>query len=141
LNPLEFEQAYYAQTVWQLSRSSNLDEMLAVACVIRNHVMPRLGQIAPYKSFYEACIDFRKIYPSRALPSLSDPSFVSMDGLLFHLGRIYSCEDLDVTATHDHPNGARYFANEPDDWFRTEIIGRADLHPLLGTWGSMQFYG
>lgn len=140
MNPLEFEQAFYAQTVWQLSRSSNMDEMLAVACVIRNHVIPRLGVISAYKSYYDACQDFLKTFPRRELPSLSDPAFVSTDGLLFHLGRIYSCEDPDVTATHDHPNGAKYFANEPDDWFRAEIIGKPDIHPLLGTWGSMQFY-
>lgn len=141
MTPLDYEMAFYAQTVWQLSRSSNLDEMLAVACVIRNHVMPRIGKISVYKSYYEACQDFLKICPKRGLPSLSDPAFVSMDGLLFHLGRIYRCEDPDVTATHDHPDGAKYFANEPDDWFRAEIIGKPDIHPLLGTWGSMQFYG
>lgn len=141
IGPLEFEQAFFAQTVWVISRSSNLDEMLAVASVVRNHVQPRLGQITAYKSYYEACLDFLKIYPSRALPSLSDPSFVSKDGLLFHIGRIYTCEDPDVTATHDHPNGAKYFANEPDEWFRTEIIGKPELHPLLGQWGTLQFFG
>ena len=140
MSPLDYELAFYAMTTWQLARSSNLDELTAVASTIRNHVIPRLGQVTAYKSFYEACIDFLKIYPSRALPSLSDPAFVSKDGLLFHIGRIYTCKDPDVTATHDHPNGAKYFANEPDEWFRTEIIGKPELHPLLGQWGSMQFY-
>jgi hypothetical protein len=141
LNPLEFEQAFYAATIWQISRTSNMDEMMSVACVIRNHVVPRLGQVANYKSFYEACQDFLANYPKRALPSLSDPAFVSMDGLLFQIGRIYDCSHEDITATHDHPNGARYFSNAPEDWFRAEIIDKPEIHPLIGTWGACQFYG
>jgi hypothetical protein len=140
LSPLDFEVAFYALSTWRLARTSNQDELLAVACTIRNHVVPRLGQVAAYKSFYEACQDFAKIYPIRALPDLTDPAFVSTDGLLYHITRVYTCEHPDVTATHDHPNGARFFANEPDDWFRAEIIGRPDIHPLIGSFGSMQFY-
>jgi hypothetical protein len=141
VNPLEYEVAFYAQTVWQLARSSNQDELLAVACVIRNHVVPRLGQVAAYPSFYEACQDFLAVYPShRPIPSLSEPAFVAPGGLLFNISAIYDCSYEDVTATHDHPNGAKYFANEPDDWFKAEIAGRPDIHPLIGQYGSMYFY-
>lgn len=141
MSPLEYEIAFYAASTWRLARTSDSMELLAVASVLRNHVMPRLGQISRYKSFYECCQDFLTVYPCRALPSLSDPAFVSKEGLLFNINKVYNCELPDVTSTHDHPAGALYFANEPDEWFRTEIIARPDVHPLIGNFGSMQFYG
>jgi hypothetical protein len=27
-----------------------------------------------------------------------------------------------------------------DDWFRLEIINKQEQHPLLGTWGALQFF-
>ena len=141
MNPQEYEQAFLALTAWQVSATSSVDEMVAVACTIRNHVIVRgLGKVPTYRSYSEACEDFLANYPQRSRPKLDDPAFVAPGGLLFQIGSIYDCTAEDVTATHDHPEGAKYFSNRPDDWFRAEIIDRPDVHPLIGSWGAMQFY-
>lgn len=145
MSPREYEIAFFAQVTWMVSRSSDTNETTAVACTIRNHVVPRIGQVATYPSFSAACEDFLRVYPIRPRPSLEDPAFVSHpDGLLANIKEIYNCAYADVTATHDHPSGARYFARvttlEPNDWFQLEIVNKQALHPLLGTWGSLQFF-
>jgi hypothetical protein len=142
MNPVDYECAFFAQTVWCVSCTSDQNELIAVATTIRNHVIPRIGQIATYPSFAEACEAFLKICPTRPRPPLTDPAFVNT--LLFNIADIYNCEYPDVTSTHDHPNGARYFARvaniAEDDWFRLEIINKQEQHPLLGTWGALQFF-
>jgi hypothetical protein len=141
MNPLLYEQAFFAQSVWVLARTSDDMELLAVASTIRNHVIVRgLGKIPTYRTFSEACDDFLANYPQRPRPKLDDPAFVAPGGLLFQIESIYDCSYQDVTATVDHPEGAKYFANQPDDWFKAEIAGRPDIHPLIGTFGSMMFY-
>jgi hypothetical protein len=145
MTPLEYEQAVFAMTVWQVANSSDTNELFAVACAIRNHVIPRIGSVAGYPSFSAACEDFLRVYPTRPRPDLSDPAFVGHpDGLLANIADIYNCIYPDVTSTQDHPGGARYFARvqmlQPNDWFQLEIVNKAAVHPLLGTWGSMQFF-
>ena len=145
LTPQDYEIAMFAQATWRLARSSDQNELIAVACVLRNHIMPRLGQVATYRSYMECIVDFFKVYPTRELPSLTDPAFVSApEGLLFNIAGIYNCETPDITATHDHPNGAKYFNRvsqlEPSDWFVLEITNKQGQHPLIGTFGSMQFF-
>ena len=146
MSPVDYECMFYAQTVWRVARSSDQNELIAVASVIRNHVVPRLGQVATYSSFEIACRDFLQVYPTRELPSLTDPAFVSApEGLLYNIAGIYNCETPDITATHDHPNGAKYFNRvsqlDPSDWFVLEITNKQGQHPLIGTFGSLQFFG
>lgn len=143
--PQDYEIAVYAQTVWRLAHSSDTNELISVALVLRNHVVPRIGQVATYGSFEEACREFTKVYPTRDFPSLTDPAFVSQpEGLLCQITDIYTCTAKDITATHDHPNGAKYFARvanlNPNDWFSLEIVQKQGQHPLIGTFGSMQFF-
>jgi hypothetical protein len=146
MSPEEFEIAFFAQTVWRVARSSNADELAAVANTIRNHVIPRrLGQVATYESFTAACLDFLKVYSTRDFPSMTDPAFVSHpEGLLSQISEIYTCDAPDITATHDHPNGAKYFNRVqnllPEDWFYQEIVQKSGQHALIGTFGSMQFF-
>jgi hypothetical protein len=145
MNPREYEIAFFAQTVWRVARSSDQNELVACACAIRNYVVPRIGQVATYTSFSEACDAFLLVYPTRPRPSMDDPAFVSQpNGLLANIEEIYSCSYADVTATHDHPGGARYFSRvttlDPNDWFQLEIVNKQAIHPLLGTWGSLQFF-
>ena len=142
MNSIEYEQAVYAQAVWQLAYSSSQDELLAVACTLRNHVIPRLlGQVSSYATYLEACEDFIRVYPTRPRPSLIDPTFT---WLLSQISGIYNCELPDLTSTHDHPQGAKYFSRvvtlEPTDRFYQEIIQKSGQHPLLGSFGSMQFF-
>jgi hypothetical protein len=146
VNPRVYEICFMAQTVWQISYSSDMDEMVAVANTLRNHVIPRPGQTSTYVSFSDACEGFLEAYPTRERPRLDDAAFVSSpQGLLAQIEAIYDCSVPDITATHDHPNGARYFARvqslDPQDWRKLEIIDRPTLHPLLGQFGSMQFWG
>ena len=145
MSPTDYEISFFAQTVFRVSRSSDTQEMAAVAHTIRNHVIPRIGQVATYPSFEIACADFLKVYPTREFPSLTDPAFVSFpDGLLSNISDIYNCVSPDITSSHDHPAGAKYFNRvhslEPNDWFVLEIVQKPGVHPLLGTWGSMQFF-
>ena len=145
MSPVDYECMFYAQTVWRVARSSDQNELAAVASAIRNHVIPRIGQVVTYPSFEIACRDFLQVYPTRELPSLTDPAFVSApEGLLYNIAGIYNCETPDITATHDHPNGAKYFNRvsqlDPSDWFVLEIVNKQGIHPLIGTFGSLQFF-
>lgn len=145
LTPRDYEITLFAQTVWRVANSSDLNELNAVACAIRNHVMPKMGDVATYDSYAEACAGFLETHPLRPMPNMTDVEFVARPhGLLCYIDKIYSGEMPDITATHDHPSGARYFARvislPDDDWRKSQIVGRPSGHPLLGTWGSMQFF-
>lgn len=145
MTPREYEIAQYARAVWMLAKSGTVAELLAIACTIRNHVVPKPGGTASYDSFSEACGAFLALFPVRQPPTLQDPAFVSPNGLLSQIEDIYDCTAIDLTATHDQPGGARFFARvvevEPESWFDLEIIKRSAVHPLLGTWGAQQFFG
>lgn len=145
ITPSQYELAFYAQTVWRLAFSSDVNELTAVACTVRNHVIPKMGQITDYDSYLDACEAFLNNYPVRENPTRDDIAFFSRpDGILYNIERIYNCEQIDITATHDQPAGAKYFARvislAPDDWRKIQIVNRPTGHPLLGTFGSMQFY-
>ena len=145
MTPREYEIAVFAGTVWQLARSSDVNELAAVGVTLRNHVVPRIGQVATYPSFLEACEDFIRVYPVRLRPTLTEPAFVDRtEGFLAIAESIYDCSYPDITATHDHPNGAKYFNRvsqlDPSDWFVLEITNKQGIHPLIGTFGAMQFF-
>lgn len=145
MTPRDYEIALFAQTVWRVANSSDTNELLAVACAIRNHVLPKIGQTATYPSYTDACIGFLDTHPLRPLPFLEDESFFSRpQGLLCQARDIYSGNMMDITANHSNPLGARFFARvvnlRDDDWRKKEIVQRPAIHPLLGTWGSMQFF-
>lgn len=143
MSPQDYEKAVLVTTVWRLARSNDPNELMAIACTIRNHIFPRPGQMQTYQSFSEACEDFLKLYPVREAPAMSEPALVSYpEGLLAVVDDIYSCRTPDLTATSTTP-GARYFGraselvNDTSHWMRTLIHS----HQLLGTFGSQQFWG
>lgn len=145
MTPAQFECGFLAETVWRLAKSNNTDELSAIACVIRNHVVPRMGQVASFKSYSEACESFLITYPVRERPAMEETALISYpDGLLANIEIIYDCTFPDITATQAFPNGAKYFARvnalEDDDWRKIEIVGRQGIHPLIGTMGSQQFF-
>lgn len=144
LTPRDYEVAFFAQTCWRVANSSDVNELQAVACAIRNHVLPKLGEIATYESYTEACVQFLNTHPLRDYPGNEDAFISRPQGLLYNIGSIYSGATPDITATHDHPKGARFFARvislPADDWRMVEIVKRPSGHPLLGTFGSMQFF-
>jgi hypothetical protein len=139
MTPQQYEAAFLAQTAFKLSVSNSFDEFCAVACTIRNHVIPRPGQIATYKSFPEACIDFLKAYPAREEPLLVEDALIAPGGLLAVIEGIWDCSYPDITATQTTP-GARMFgrasAIDSQDW-RYPLIRSSTL---LGSWGSQQFF-
>ena len=145
LNLLEYEIAFYAQTCYRLANSSDTNELIAIAATIRNWVVPKMGRPAEYESYSDACLVFLENYPLRGYPTADDPAFISRpEGLLCNISQIYSCEYPDITATQDHPNGARFFARvsglSDTDWRKIEIANRPTGHCLLGTFGSQQFF-
>jgi hypothetical protein len=140
VTPQTYEAAVLATTSWRLALSTSVDELAAIACTIRNHVIPRPGQIATYKSFPDACEDFLKAYPIREAPKTTEDALVAPTvGLLAIIDSIYECSYPDITATQTTP-GARYFA-------RTAFLDTADWRwplvqsrPVLGTFGAQQFF-
>ena len=138
MTPQQFEAAYLAQTAWRLAQSDSSDELVAICCVIRNHVIPKMGFTATYRSYPKACFDFLTVYPVRDFPNMTEDALISPGGLLSAVEDIYDCKYPDITATQSTP-GALYFARSasvpPEDW-RQSFIHRQ----LLGTFGSQQFY-
>jgi hypothetical protein len=138
LTPQQYEVSILIRSIWQLARSNDLNELAAIGCVLRNHVIPRPGQIQTYKSFSEACFDFRKAYPTRPEPTMmEDALVVHPDGLLFVGEQIYDCSYPDLTATATTP-GARYFgqASNLPEWLKPLAVS----HHLCGTFGAQQFW-
>lgn len=140
MTPKEFETAYLAQTIWRLALSDSVDELISIGCTIRNWVIPKMGKIAPYKTYPEACAEFLKTYPVRDFPTMTEDALVSTNGLLSVIDGIYDCSYPDLTATQTTP-GALYFARvtalDESDW-RYNI---SRTHQLIGTYGSQQFWG
>lgn len=137
----DYEIALFANAVWRLAFSSEPMELLAVACTIRNYVVPRMGVEPTYASFSEACDDFLSNYPIRSGPKLDDPALVlPPDGLLCRINSVYDCSMQDVTSSQDNPKGARHFARVislPSEHWLQGIIKTREL---IGSFGAMQFY-
>lgn len=143
MTPENYEKAMLANAAYRLAYMDDLMEMTAICCVIRNHVLPRLG-MAKYKSFTDAIEDFFCLYPTRTNPPINSPLLAGKTGLLSIIDSIYDCTYADVTASHNNVLGARYFARvqslPPDDWRYAEVVSRPGLHPLIGSFGSQAFY-
>ena len=139
MTPQQFEAAFLAQTAFRLALSDNVDELIAVASVIRNWVIPKPGRIAQYHSYPQACIDFLKTYPVRDFPNMTEDCLVSPNGLLSVIDSIWDCAYPDLTATQTTP-GAMYFgrsaAIDESDW----RFGLIRSRPVLATFGAQQFW-
>ena len=137
LLPAQYEQSLLALAAWRASMSDNADELLAVACVIRNHVI-RYG-----KSYSNVCENFiiNRPWPDIRHPLLVNPHI----GLLSQVEAIYRNELPDMTSNHLHKNGALHFGRVVDHQgkgtdFEDRIIKQYLAHPLIGTWGNQQFF-
>ncbi len=135
---------------WQLARSNDINELVCVACVIRNWVVPRYGQkVEPMRekihhaSYTDAVKEFLSIYPTRELPSVNEPVLVDpVEGLFGKVDELYSCSLVDLTSSRAYPQGARYFGRvtQASEWFQHTVLNRQDVHPLVGNFGSQSFY-
>lgn len=150
----DYEKMLLAATTWQLAVNSDINELLAIACTIRNWVVPRYGvQRLPmngkayFKSYSEAAETFLALYPTRPLPAITEPALIDQDdGLLVMIDGVYDCTTLDLTSSRAFPGGARYFGrgaigtHRVQGPYRDEVLQHQDIHPLIGTFGSQQFY-
>lgn len=139
MTPQQYEAAFLAQTSWRLALSNSPDEMVAIACTLRNHVYSKMGQVSKYKSYPEACLAFLESYPTRPFPDMPEDSFIAPGTVLALCEEIWDCSYPDVTATQT-TLGATMFARvttlESKDW-RYPLVQSGQL---LGTWGSQQFF-
>lgn len=141
----DYEKALLVMVSWQLACSHDVNELLAIACVIRNWVVPRLGEAPVYRTYSEACAYFLLAYQPRQMPEGNEPSLIDPDeGLMAKVDAVYDNSQLDVTSSQQHPRGARYFARvvslQLPEWFKATVLDQQGKHPLIGTWGSQQFY-
>lgn len=146
MQPAQYEKAQLVRACWMLAQSNNTDELVAVACTLRNYIVPRFGQVAIYRTYTEVIRQFCINFPTRSEPEINEPALVDpYEGLLYKIESVYDCTMPDITSSHQHPEGAKYFARvtkvEPGSWFDLEIIHKSAFHPLLGSWGAQQFFG
>lgn len=143
MTPDTYEKALLANAAYRLAFMDNVDELIAICCVIRNHMNPRFGP-SQYKSYSEALEDFFCIYPLRPNPAINNPVLVSKTGILGVIESIYDGRYTDITASRNNPLGAKYFARvqslSQDDWRFRDIVSHPEAHPLIGTFGSQCFY-
>ena len=139
----DYEKGLLVAATFRLAKSDDVNELLAISCVLRNLVVPRYGQVAEYPSYTDALTAVLEAYELRPLPRHDNPALIDPDeGLLGKIDSVYDNSLPDVTSSRTHPGGARYFgsASRPGGWFHSQVISRQDIHPLIGSWGAQQFY-
>lgn len=139
----DYEKGLLVSATFRLAKSDDVNELLAIACVIRNLVVPRLGLAPEYASYTDAIGEMLNAYELRPLPRHDNPALVDPeDGLLVKIDSVYDNSLPDITSSCAHVGGARFFgtARRPAAWFQAAIIDRPAEHPLIGTWGAQQFH-
>jgi hypothetical protein len=146
----EYEKALIVAAAWQLGKSNDINELVAIMCVLRNWVTPRYGaKVEPmqsksyHASYSDAVAEFLNIYPVRPLPAVNEPALVDpVEGLLLKVDGLYDCSLVDLTSSRAFPVGARYFGRvaQATESFNCMVLRRQDVHPLIGNFGSQSFY-
>jgi hypothetical protein len=137
MQPKQFEKALLALRTWQAAKSDNMDELQAIACTFRNRVL-KFGKT--YSQVLEVA-EVNRDWPDIKHPLLIEPT----NGLLAFVEGVYDNVQPDFTANHLHKNGALYFGHafshqDKGDWFDNTVLDNPNEHPLIGTWGTQQFY-
>lgn len=137
MTPAVYECGLFALKAYQGALSDNVDEILCVACVLRNRVQ-RLGKT--YTQVLEES-EVNRPWPSIQNPALIDPQ----TGLLAQIEDVYRNIMPDLTSNHNHKNGAMYFCEVmhhqgTGDWVEENILKKPEEHCLIGKWGSQHFY-
>lgn len=139
----DYEKGLIIAATFRLAKSDDVNELLAIACVIRNLVVPRLGQTPEYPSYTDAVGELLSVYDLRPLPRHDCPALVDPeDGLLVKIDSVYDNSLPDITSSRTHPQGARFFCmtRYPASWFKAAILDHQDQHILIGTFGAQQFF-
>ena len=148
MQSVEYEKGLLVQAVWRLARSSDTNELLAVGCALRNWIIRR-GPLSPgqkyFSNYTEAIAEFMETYPLRSLPKINEPALIDpREGLLARIDGIYDCSAVDLASSHVNTQGARYFGAAREigsgSKFDREVLSNQGAHPLIGTFGSLQFY-
>jgi spore germination cell wall hydrolase CwlJ-like protein len=133
----DFEKGLLALVCWREARGDGIEAMLAVAHVIHNRVK------AWGKSYCEV-IDGHDQFSSMTIagdsqllvwPDVRNPLFVQ---LLQKLDDAYAGTGDDLT------KGSIYYgnlANVTSGWFKSEIVGKPDQHPMKAIIGKQHFFG
>jgi hypothetical protein len=130
LTQTELDKAMLVLASWRLASQSDVTELLAIACVIRNAVVR-----GNFKTYGDAVNFYMRSYPLREHPHGNEPQLIDpQDGLLGKIDSIYDCSAPDITSSLANPKGASAFA-----------VARRDPHfgdgrQLIGTFGGTQFY-
>jgi len=152
----DYEKGLLVQACWRLARNNDVNELLAIGCTIRNWIVTRMFSANGYRvawpgtlgtvyfpNYATAVAMFLEHYPARSAPGVIEPAIVDpTEGLLAQIDSVYDCSLPDLTSTRGFPGGARYFGRVTSvpEWFKAEILARQDAHPLIGSFGSQQFY-
>ena len=132
-----YETALLALASWRAAKSENVDEMLAIACVIRNQVL-RSG--LTYSEVIST-MPLNQGYPPPNHPALIMPG----TGLLAQIEDVYTNKMPDLTSNLQFKEGASYFGRVTDEqgtgsWFEVNILQQQQFHPLIGQFGTQQFF-
>jgi hypothetical protein len=137
MTPKMYECGLLALSAWRASKSDNIDEILAIASVLRNRV------IAYNKTYSQVC---EAAIVNRSWPDIRHPALIHpASGILAAVDGIYDNSVPDYTSNHLHKNGALHFARVVEhqgtgDDFEERIIKQYEAHPLIGTFGTQQFF-
>ena len=118
----DFTKSLLAMTAWQYNQHG-LDVMLGIAHALRNR-----AAIAGWSAVLQSELTLTH------WPHINDPMFTR---LLQALDSIYANRVLDPT------NGGKFFANlhqEPEAWFKEQILSDKQAHPLVGVISGFHFF-
>lgn len=137
MTPATFETSLLALASWRASKSDDVTEILAIACVFRNRVMR-------YGKTYTQVLEEAEV--NRGWPDIRHPVLINpQNGILAQIEDIYKGITPDLTSNHLMKNGALYFGRVVDhqgkgDDFETKVLNHQGEHRLIGTFGVQQFF-
>jgi len=144
-----YEKAILAMSCWRLARTNDTNELLAIACTLRNWLVRRpfadQRGLIYFDTYISAIESFMSVCPLRDMPRGNEPAMIDpSEGLLRRIDGVYDCSQPDITSNHANPQGARYFGPACEigngTWFDTEVLQRQGVHQLVGTFGGQQFF-
>jgi hypothetical protein len=132
----EYIRAMMAQKLWQEDRTDGIVGLTAVGLIFSNRI-----KSGWYGGDWLRCLaDADRIRATKleGPESYGDPNDPLFQRLLWKVDTIFSCSEEDFT------HGALYYADltkVTSEWFRTEILGKLEIHKRIGSAGKLTFFG